>query len=301
MLAVRDIRTAGRFGILVLGLWVTGAASSVSAQDNLTIPEVPANFNFVQDYASLLSPQVKTEIGAIQKQSFEQNQKPIIVVTIDSMARYGATGYSIERFATAWFNKWQVGAKGSQGELINKGILLLVSVGDRKARIELGNDWGQDWDLHAAKIMNQSIIPQFKQKDFPAGILAGVKGLSEMTLNDPKSAAPSTGSGGSGVSSGGGAVLPTSPLNVWQFTLVLVLGIALIVASFFFPDQRKWLLIVGGGLVALATLAYLVLILVAIFAAAKSKSALGGGGGFSSSDGFDSGGFSGGGGASGEW
>ena len=101
MLAVRDIRAAGRFGILVLGLWVTGTASSVSAQDNLTIPEVPANFNFVQDYASLLPPQVKTEIGAIQKQSFEQNQKPIIVVTIDSMARYGATGYSIERFAAA--------------------------------------------------------------------------------------------------------------------------------------------------------------------------------------------------------
>jgi uncharacterized protein len=301
MLAVRNIRAAGRLGML-LGLWVTGAASLVSAQDNLTIPDVPPDYNFVQDYASLLPAQVKNEIGAIQKQAFEQNQKPIIVVTIDSMARYGAMGYSIERFGAAWFNKWQIGAKGGQDELINKGILLLVSVQDRKARIELGNDWGRDWDAHAAKIMNESIIPQFKQKDFPGGILAGVKALSEMTLNDPKSPAPSTGSGGSGVSSGGGAVLPTSPLNVWQFTLVLVLGIALIAASFFFPDQRKWLLIVGGGLVAVATLAYLALILAAAFMAAKSRlSGGGGGGGFSSSGGFSSGGFSGGGGASGSW
>ncbi len=301
MLAVRDIRPAGRLGMLVLGLWVTGTASPVSAQDNLIIPEVPPDYNFVQDYASLLPAQVKNEIGAIQKQAFEQNQKPIIVVTIDSMARYGAMGYSIERFGAAWFNKWQIGAKGGQGELINKGILLLVSVQDRKARIELGNDWGRDWDAHAAKIMNESIIPQFKQKDFPGGILAGVKALSEMTLNDPKSTAPSTGSGGSGLSSGGGSVLPTSPLNVWQFTLVLVLGIALIAASFFFPDQRKWLLIVGGGLVAVATLAYLVLILAMVFVAAKSGLSGGGGGGFSSSGGFSSGGFSGGGGASGSW
>ncbi len=45
MLAVRNIRAAGRLGML-LGLWVTGAASLVSAQDNLTIPEVPPDYNF---------------------------------------------------------------------------------------------------------------------------------------------------------------------------------------------------------------------------------------------------------------
>ena len=300
MLAATDIRAAGRFWGLALGLWVTGVVSPLSAQDALNIPPVPADFNFVQDYARLLPDQIKGEIGAIQKQAFEQNQKPIIVVTIDSMASYGAMGYSIERFAAAWFNKWQIGAKGGQGELINKGILLLISVSDRKARIELGDEWGRDWDAHAAKIMNQSIIPRFKQKDFPGGILAGVKSLSEMTLNDPKSSAPSSGSGGSG-----GPVLPTSPLGFWPFTLVMVLGIGLIVASFFLPEQRKWLLIVGGGLVAVATLAYLVLILVAMFLAAKSGvgggGGGGGGGGFSSSGGFSSGGFSGGGGASGSW
>jgi len=283
---------------LALGLWVTGVVSPVSAQDALTIPPVPADYNFVQDYARLLPDQVKGEIGAIQKQAFEQNQKPIIVVTIDSMAGYGATGYSIERFGTAWFNKWQIGAKGGQGELINKGILLLISVSDRKARIELGAEWGRDWDAHAAKIMNQSIIPRFKQKDFPGGILAGVKALSEMTLNDPKSSAPSAGSGGSGVLSGGGPVMPTSPLGFWPFTLVMVLGVGLIIASFFFPEQRKWLLIVVCGLVAVATLAYLLLILVLGYLSMKSG---GGGGSYSSSGGFSSGGFSGGGGASGSW
>jgi len=303
MLAATDIRAAGRLWGLALGLWVTGFVSPLSAQDALNIPPVPADFNFVQDYARLLPDQVKGQIGAIQKQSFEQNQKPIIVVTIDSMASYGGMGYSIERFAAAWFNKWQIGAKGGQGELINKGVLLLISVSDRKARIELGGEWGRDWDAHAATIMNQSIIPRFKQKDFPGGILAGVKGLAEMTLNDPKSSAPSAGFGGSGGS--GGPVLPTSPLGFWPFTLAMVLGIGLIVASFFLPEQRKWLLIVGGGLVAVATLAYLILILVALFFSAKSGigggGGGGGGGGFSSSGGFSSGGFSGGGGASGSW
>ena len=81
MLAATDIRAAGRLWGLALGLWVTGFVSPLSAQDALNIPPVPADFNFVQDYARLLPDQVKGQIGAIQKQSFEQNQKPIIVVT----------------------------------------------------------------------------------------------------------------------------------------------------------------------------------------------------------------------------
>ena len=100
-----------RFWILTLFVLATGHLEPATA---LTIPGGPTDFNFVQDYASLLPLNTKNEIGSLQKESFEKHQQPIIVVTINSMAVYGAQGYSIERFAYEWFNKWQIDAKGSK-------------------------------------------------------------------------------------------------------------------------------------------------------------------------------------------
>lgn len=48
------------------------------------------------------------------------------------------TGHlSVEQYARQLFDHWGPGFKDR-----NYGILLLVSVGDRKARIELGAGWG---------------------------------------------------------------------------------------------------------------------------------------------------------------
>jgi uncharacterized protein len=63
---------------------------------------------------------------------------PIIVVTIESMANHGGADMRIETFATLLFNQWQIGHESIGEEYWNTGILLLVSKGDRKARIELG-------------------------------------------------------------------------------------------------------------------------------------------------------------------
>ncbi|GIT29587.1 MAG: hypothetical protein Ct9H300mP1_16330 [Planctomycetaceae bacterium] len=177
--------------------------------------------------------------------------------------------------------------------MINKGVLLLISAATERARIELGGEWGRDWDAHAATIMNQSIIPRFKQKDFPRGILAGVKGLSEMTLNDPKSSAPSGGfrwfrwsrvfrlpRWASGPSPGDGAGHRVDRRLVFP------------------PPTRKWLLIVGGGWCG-GDVGLPGLILVGVHSGNPASRV--GWGGFSSSGGFLSGGFSGGGGASGSW
>ncbi|HKW32732.1 MAG TPA: TPM domain-containing protein [Candidatus Acidoferrum sp.] len=84
------------------------------------------------------------------------------------------------------------GGIGSQAH--NYGVLLLVSVGDRKARIELGAAWAGTKDDTTLMIMQDIMVPNFKKGDYSSGILQGVEALDTMargnTVRKPVSRAP---------------------------------------------------------------------------------------------------------------
>lgn len=245
----------------------------------------------------MLSSEAEERIGSLQKEAFEQHDTPLLVVTIDQMDDYGGGGESIADFTRAWFDHWEIGVRRESGELVNRGILLLVSRGDRMARIELGAEWGNRWDEHAARIMENRIISRFRRDDYEGGILAGVEALGEMAALDPTSAPPRDLKNYL-PKSFEEKPLATTPLPLWGIGAMCLVGIALIVASFFFPQHRKWMLITGVGLIVAALVLWIVLLILAIFL--RGKRGGGGGGGGFSGGGFG-GGFSGGGGASGSW
>ena len=268
----------------------------------IKIPAPPAEDYPTADYAELLDEEQEKKLHQVQLASYHEQNTPIVVVTINSMREYGPKDWSIERFGYTWFNKWQIGKRGAEGELINRGILLLVSVGDRKARIELGADWGRDWDRHCSVIMNTRIVPRFKKGDFAGGIESGVQALAEMAGTPPGQAAPRSSSGRSYRSSrSSGQRLPTLPTGL--VIVCVIVGIALIGLSFKYPKNQKGLLIAGVVLIAAGLLTYLVVLALFLFVNMKGGGGGGGGGGWSGGGGggFSSGGFSGGGGASGSW
>ena len=268
----------------------------------IKIPDPPAEDYPTADYAELLDEAVEKKLHQVQLASYHEQNTPIVVVTINSMREYGPKDWSIERFGYTWFNKWQIGKRGGEGELINRGILLLVSVGDRKARIELGADWGRDWDRHCSVIMNSKIVPRFKKGDFAGGIEAGVQALAEMAGTPPGQAAPRSSSGRRyRPSRSSGASLPTLPR--YLIIIAVIVGIALIGLSFKYPKNQKGLLIAGVVLIAAGLLTYIVILAVFLLVGSRGGGGGGGGGGWSGGGGggFSSGGFSGGGGASGSW
>ena len=266
----------------------------------IKIPAPPAEDYPTADYAELLDEAAEKKLHQVQLASYHEQNTPIVVVTINSMREYGPKDWSIERFGFTWFNKWEIGKRGGEGELINRGILLLVSVGDRKARIELGADWGRDWDRHCSVIMNTRIVPRFKKGDFAGGIESGVQALAEMAGTPPGQAAPRSSSGRSYRSSrSSGQGLPTLPTGL--VIVCVIVGIALIGLSFKYPKNQKGLLIAGVVLIAAGLLTYIVVLALLLFMGGRGGG--GGGGGWSGGGGggFSSGGFSGGGGASGSW
>ena len=159
-----------------------------TVQAQLRIPAVPAHDGhhaFIQDYTGTVikKQRVINQIRSAQKVAFEQYSTPIIVVIITRMSAFGYYKPGIESFATQWFNEWEIGTEKTNGG--NQGILLLVSIYDRKARIELGKDWGHDFDKHCQRIMDNVIISQFKQGDYSAGIIERTEALLKMASIRP--------------------------------------------------------------------------------------------------------------------
>ena len=291
------------------------------ASAEIRIPPTPAqdgHGDFVHDYESAINAgSHRDRIGQAQRVAFEEYDTPIIVVVITRMGVYGHHQPHIEPFATQWFNQWEIGTVNTDGK--NQGVLLLISVGDRKGRIELGADWGYQFDNHCQDIMDNVMIPHFKTGDYSSGITEGVEALLKMvavgpggkvdSLPRPKSNIPFSFS----FDSSRGILfwllrIVLLPLGIW----LLILGIKSESDSY----KQQACSCAGIGLIILAIYPPFLFITLVMFIGILPRSvinALGSSGGSSyssgswggSGGGFSGGGFSGGssggGGASGSW
>ncbi|QDU77937.1 hypothetical protein Pan97_50160 [Bremerella volcania] len=164
--------------LILIAVLLLGFASTASAiQIDI---EKPGEREFVRDLAEMITPEDEEKIREVCDKLLTEKATPIIVITIDSMANHGGEGLRIETFATLLFDQWGIGHAQINGQEWNTGILLLVSKNDRKARIELGGGWGRREDALCQQIMDEQIIPRFKQGQFSEGIVAGVDSLDKM-------------------------------------------------------------------------------------------------------------------------
>ncbi|HWB09099.1 MAG TPA: TPM domain-containing protein [Pirellulales bacterium] len=234
----------------------------------------PGERDFVLDLADLISSSDQQRIRGIATKLLNDKATPIIVVTIESMARYGGDGMRIETFSHLLFDQWAIGQAKLNGQLWNTGILLVVSRDDRKARIELGAGWRHEQDSLAQQIMDEQIVPRFRQSDFSGGIVAGVESLDKMAR---------------------GLELPRPPTPWWQPVLmVAAVGVMIFtVVSLIRRGASGWAWLFWGAVFSI--IGYLLY----AFLTSSMSSRGGNGGGFSG--GSFGGGYSGGGGATGSW
>lgn len=119
----------------------------------------------VIDQANLLSPDVKKDIDGILKKQEKETSNQIVVVILNSL-----NGYTIEEFSYQLGRFWGIGQKDK-----NNGILLVVSMEEKKVRIEVGYGLeGALTDKIAHEIVNYTIKPNFKANQYELGILKAV-------------------------------------------------------------------------------------------------------------------------------
>jgi uncharacterized protein len=229
----------------------------------------PGDREFISDHAALLDEESATRIRALCDALLTDKATPIIVVTIESMSQHGGGDLPIETFAALLFNQWQIGHAKLNGQDWNTGILLLVSKGDRRARIELGAGWGRTENVTCQQIMDDYIIPQFRQGKFSAGIVSGVEALDKMARK---------------------LELPSRPRSAAEYLVPLIFfGLAIFTAiSLYRRGASGWAWLFWGGLFTAVW-----------FLMRNMGQSSGSGGGFGG--GSFGGGSSGGGGASGSW
>ena len=169
-----------RTGIGAVCVYLTlGGVARCQAPGRISI-ECPAERQFVLDLANMVSDADEKMIKELADKLLPEKAAPIVVVTIESMAKHGGEGMRIETFARLLFDQWGIGPATLGETQWNYGILLLVSQQDRKARIELGAGWKRDKDAVAQTIMDDMIVPKFKSGDFSGGIVSGVEALDKM-------------------------------------------------------------------------------------------------------------------------
>ena len=252
---------------LFIGLLITLYSVPSLAQEFDLQP--PGEREFVSDKAGMLDEAAVARIREVCDRLLTDRATPIIVVTIESMGQHGGgRNMPIETFAALLFNQWQIGHAKLQGQDWNTGILLLVSKGDRRARIELGAGWGRSENQTCQRIMDEHIIPQFKQGQFSAGILAGVEALDRMARK---------------------LELPSQPRSASDYLVpLLFVGLAIFTAvSLYRRGASGWAWLFWGG------------VFTVLWFAMRTMATNRGSGGFGG--GSFGGGSSGGGGASGSW
>jgi len=279
------------FAVISAGLFV----SPTTSHAEIDPPPVPEDNSYVLDRANVVSMDAADHIGEIQRRADRQHDTQLVVVTIDNMAKYGGRRMDVEQFARQWFDQWGIGIR-RDGKLYNRGILLLVSVGDRKARIELGAEWGHAWDGYARRVMDEQIVPAFEGEDYSLGIIRGVDALGKMAERGPDATPPNSGVVDRWMRDASRWTEKTSIFSPETQAVLVVLGVVLVILSFFVENQtgRRWLFWGGLGLIAAAVLSYVVMAIIAFFFNDESE-------GFSGGSGSFGGGFSGGGGATGSW
>ena len=268
-MTTRRLRWAG-VGLVIGACWMLTGAPEARGEGGLAIRlDPPGPREFVRDLADMITPEGEQKIREACDKLLTEKATPIIVVTIKSMAQHGGPRLRIETFARLLFDQWEIGHATINGQRWNTGILLLVSEGERKARIELGAGWKRDKDDLCRQIMDEQIITRFKAGEFSAGIVAGVEALDKMAR---------------------GLKLPSKPRPMWHYLVIVgavVLGIFTIV-SMIRRGSSGWAWLFWGVVFAIVG--------TILFNMLTRRS---GGGGFSG--GSFGGGSSGGGGATGSW
>jgi len=101
---------------------------------------------------------------------------------------------SIEQFGLGVAETWKLGRKG-----VDDGVLLLVAKDDRALRIEVGYGLeGAIPDAVAQRVIEESIVPRFREGDFSGGVEAGAQALIRLVEGEALPPAPGADAGVSG-------------------------------------------------------------------------------------------------------
>ena len=143
------------------------STSDAAASSNVSKSAIPLAGR-VTDAAHILSGEQATRLSAKLEQFESATRHQLVIATVPSLG-----GRDVADFTRDLSNSWGIGRKG-----YNDGVVLLVAPNERKVRIAVG--YGLEKTLThdvCQQIIDDLMLPRFRQGDLPGGIEAGTDAL----------------------------------------------------------------------------------------------------------------------------
>ena len=158
------------FIILSFLFWLFGPDDTTNPA-SFQIPAKPSASSgiYVQDYAGVISAPVRSYLLDLGRQLDQRTTAQLVVVTVKSLK-----GAPLEEYSLQVLRQWGIGNREK-----NNGVLMLISTGDRKSRIEVGYGLeGRLTDSFTGQIQDQYMIPCFRKGAYEEGIAKGYEALA---------------------------------------------------------------------------------------------------------------------------
>ena len=139
----------------------------------------PALTGRVVDQANVISPAAEARLTEQLAEAERRTGAQVVVATVRSLE-----GREVEDYGYRLGRAWQIGQKGK-----NNGVVFLVAPAERRVAIEVG--YGLEpvlTDTMSHLILQQRVLPRFKEGRMEEGIVAGVGAVVEQILLDPEQA-----------------------------------------------------------------------------------------------------------------
>jgi uncharacterized protein len=140
-------------------------------------PSFPPLTGRVVDDAHVLAPNVQDDLTRKLDDLERRTSRQLVVVTLPSLQ-----GYEIADYGYQLGRAWGIGQKSK-----NNGALFIVVPSEHQVRIEVG--YGLEpilTDALSEVILDQRVLPKFRQGDISGGVVAGTDAIIEqLTLDAP--------------------------------------------------------------------------------------------------------------------
>jgi uncharacterized protein len=144
------------------------------------IPERPSPQRLVNDFAGVLDKGEVNQMEGALAQFAKETSTQIVVVTVTDLQ-----GYDKADFAQRLGEKWGVGQKANDNGLV---VLLKPKTENSRGEVFVATGYGLEGVLPDAivnnTVVNNEMIPRFKQNDYLGGLAAGINVMMDITRGE---------------------------------------------------------------------------------------------------------------------
>lgn len=144
------------------------------------IPEKPNPAKLVNDFAKVLTKSERSELENQLETFARETSTQIVLVSVSDL-----DGYDPADFAQQIGEKWGVGQKDKNNGLV---ILLKPKTIDSRGQVHISTGYGLEGVLPDAvvngAIIDNEMIPRFKQNDYFGGLVAGINVIMEISKGE---------------------------------------------------------------------------------------------------------------------